>query len=81
MAVCGATIVPAPMASPVGRYCADCAAKIGYLTWDGSRTQPRIRHRRLPVIPTHRFSTYIARIQACISARSDRSTDSYDWFR
>jgi hypothetical protein len=43
--VCGSAILPAPMASPIGRPCPECEARIGYLDWDGNPARTRIRHR------------------------------------
>jgi hypothetical protein len=33
-AVCGVMILPAPMASPVGKPCQECEIRISYLAWD-----------------------------------------------
>jgi hypothetical protein len=40
-AVCGATIIPAPMVSPEGRPCPACAAKTPGALWTGAPTRNR----------------------------------------
>ena len=42
-AVCGSTIMLAPMVSPTGRPCMDCERRVGYLFWDAAAAQPSIR--------------------------------------
>jgi hypothetical protein len=44
-AVCGATIIPAPMASPLGRPCRECETRIAHIVWDVDAARPGIRQR------------------------------------
>lgn len=55
-AVCGATIQPAPMVSPVGKPCQGCEERIAYLAWDGEPERHGIRQRL-----THRIRRLVQR--------------------